>query len=797
MSIGDDQAIKRVAFIGNHVPRRCGIATFTADTRNAVAERGCDCVAVAVNDRPEGYDYPDAVRFTIEQNDIATYRRAAQYLNIQGPDVVSLQHEFGIFGGPAGSHVLALLSELRAPVVTTLHTVLKDPTQDQRRVLKQIAALSDRVIVMSRRGEAFLRDIYGIDRERIDFIHHGIPDMPFADPNFHKDTFGTAGRTVLMTFGLLSPGKGIEHVIRALPLIRERVPDAIYHIVGATHPNLVREQGEAYRESLQQLAGELGVCEALRFDDRFVETDELVRMIGTADIYVTPYLNEAQITSGSLAWAVGAGKPVISTPFWHAQELLADERGVLVPFGDPPAIARAAIELLDDDANRHAMRKRAYTFGRDMTWSSVSRRYCESFQQALADRATQPRAIAQLAAGCGRYELPSVNLRHLHRMTDGTGLLQHATSSVPNYREGYCLDDNARALVLMMHLQECGELVASELDDLTSRYFAFLLHAFNPKTGRFRNFMSHEGRRWLEDSGSEDSHGRAVWALGVVAARARRAEMRDVAARLFGEALPVTRNLAPPRSAAFALFGINAYLHWFTGDRAAAAARQHLARGLVGRFEQASAPDWPWFEDEVTYCNARIPHALLVTGQALGDSEMTRIGLRSLEWLVDLQQADCDHFVPIGCNGFYTRGKRPARFDQQPIEAHATVSACLKAFRDTGNRSWYREARRAFGWFLGQNDLGLPLCDPQTGACCDGLAASSINSNQGAESTLAYLLALVEMRLAERNPATPADLRAAGQRARATLIPSASSPPAYRNRPTVSDSSAFSSTGAT
>lgn len=749
VSIPRAETRSRIAFVGNYLPRECGIATFTTDLCAALAGHAIECLAVAMNDRSERYDYPPPVRFTVEQNDLACYRRAAQFLNNR-VDVVSLQHEYGIYGGPAGSHVLTVLGELRARVVTTLHTVLSEPSLEQRKVLEHVGRLSDRVVVMSHRGAKFLREVYRIPAEKIDFIPHGIPDFAFVDPSFYKEQFGVPGKSVLMTFGFLAPGKGLESVIRALPAIVARFPNAMYLVVGVTHPHVREQEGETYRMSLRRLARDLGVDDHVVFHNRFVDNQELMEFLGAADIYVCPYLNEAQITSGTLAWAVGAGKAVVSTPFWHAQELLADGRGVLVPFNDPAAIAGTVIGLLEDDAERNAMRKRAYLFAREMIWPNVARAYLDSFARAREQRAQRPCLTRAYGAHPRLNDrLPEVRLQHLRRLTDGTGILQHARFAVPNYREGHTTDDNARALVLMALLEELDELPMDEVEDLATRYLAFLAYAFDASTGRFRNLLSYEPRQWANEIGSEDCHGRALWGLGALAGRSHRAGLRGLAVDLFNAGLPAALQLKSPRAWAYALLGIHDYLRWLSGDRAAEVAGRQLADRLISRFQETRKDGWTWLENSLTYGNARIPQALLMAGELWGEGPYTEVGLTMLEWLVQVQRAGSEHFVPVGSNGFYVRGCERARFDQQPVEAGGSVSACLTALRITRDPRWHVEAERAFEWFLGRNDLGLPLCDLRTGACHDGLHPDQVNANQGAESTLAYLLAVAEMRLAE------------------------------------------------
>jgi glycosyltransferase involved in cell wall biosynthesis len=749
--------ISRIAFIGNYLPRQCGIATFTTDLCEAIAAEHSDttCIAVPVNDIEGGYAYPARVRFELTEKDIESYRRAADFLNINSVDLVCLQFEYGIFGGRAGSHILALLRDLRVPIVTTLHTILREPDAHQRKVLIEVAGLSDRLVVMSKRGAEFLQEIYHVSPEKIDLIPHGIPDLPFVDPSFHKDLFGVEGKIVLLSFGLLSANKGIENVISALPAILAKHPNVVYFIVGATHPHVMRHDGEAYRFSLQWLAQEKGVEGQVIFYNRFVSLEELVEFIGAADIYITPYLNPAQIVSGTLAYTVGAGKAVISTPYWYADEVLADERGVLVPFRDPAALAEQVIDLLDNEAKRHGMRKRAYLYGREMIWPQVARRYMESFQRARAERRhfSAPGFVVK-ALDKRPAELPALKLDHLRRMTDDTGMFQHAIFTVPNYREGYTIDDNARALTVSALLEELGN---EETSELTSRYFAFVWYAFNSETGRFRNFMDYQ-RNWLEENGSDDSHGRTLWALGTVLGRSNTPALQSMAGWVFEKALPAILHTSSPRAWAFALIGIHEYLHRFAGDRRVGQVREQLAGRLLKLYQMNRADEWRWYEKSLTYCNAALPHALLMCGQGIPNNDMSEAGLESLSWLADLQRAEeaGGHFVPIGSNGFYQRGGERARFDQQPVEAQAMVSACLEAHRITGNKNWYKEARCAFDWFLGRNDLDLPIYDPTTGGCRDGLHPDRPNENQGAESSLAYLQAVLELRLAETTLASVA-----------------------------------------
>jgi hypothetical protein len=512
---------------------------------------------------------------------------------------------------------------------------------------------------------------------------------------------------------------------------------------------LVAREGESYRLSLERLAENLGVREHVVFYNRFVSDEELAEFIGAADIYLTPYLNEAQITSGTLAYVFGAGNAVVSTPYWHARELLADGRGILVPFRDPQAVAEGVCAFLEDPERLARTRREAYQFGREMIWPAVARRYLESFRLARAAHKTAPRAtVGGWRLGRRSYDLPPLRLDHIMRMSDGTGIFQHATFTVPNFHEGYCTDDNARAFILCNLLEEPGRL-----DHLATSYLAFLAAALDHESGRFRNFMSH-GRQWLEPAGSEDSHGRALWALGVGAGRSRNEGHRRLCVQLFDQGLPVVKSFNSPRAWAFALLGVHELSRGNAEDTMAGVACEILTGKLVTLWQNCATEDWPWFETRATYDNARLSQALILSGKAT-EGDALEIGLKSLRWLVSMQKTQAGHFRPIGSNGFHEKDGARADFDQQPVESNAMVAACLEAFRVTQDPFWSVEAKRAFEWFLGRNDLGLPLYDYTTGGCGDGLHHDRVNANQGAESSLAFHLSLAEMKHAEPIPSPP------------------------------------------
>lgn len=739
-------SITRVAFIGNYAPRRCGIATFTQDLHNAIAAANPEletCV-VAMTDDGRTYDYPAIVQVQIHDGAVNEYIRAATFLNAGNYDVVSLQHEFGIFGGEAGGLIMALLSRLSMPIVTTLHTILQQPTPVQNDVMRQVIDISAKLVVMAEKGRELLMSVYGVSAEKIEVIAHGIPDVAFLDTQQAKAKLGFTDRPVILTFGLLSPDKGIETMIDAMPSILESSPEAVYVVLGASHPTLVRKHGETYREGLVARVRQLGIEDHVEFFDQFVDLATLLEFISMSDVYVTPYLNEAQMTSGTLAYSFGLGKAVVSTPYWHAKELLSDGRGVLVPFGDAATMGSEIAGLLSNDLRRHAMRKRAYAASRSMTWPQTAKRYLallETVKDGLSGgrSARMERDRVLLRPNIA----PVTSIGHFLSMCDSTGLMQHAVHSVPDRSHGYCVDDNARALIFACTPGSPPELRVS--DSLTTRFAAFIQHAWNPDKGRFRNFMSYD-RRWLEDIGSEDSHGRTLWALGECARSDPSAPRRQWAAVLFETALPPVADFRSPRAWAFTLLGLDAYCAMRERSVEIRRFRTILGDRLMTLLASVETPDWSWFETGLAYDNARLSQALIVTGAATGMPAYREAGLRSLRWLMEIQTGPTGCFRPVGTESFGIAGIPVSHFDQQPVEAAATISACLAARRTHTSDEWTMGAMRAFRWFTGDNDLGVALVDQATGACADGLHPDRASENKGAESVLSYLIGLSEIR---------------------------------------------------
>ncbi len=729
----DGTKITRLALIGNFLPRQCGIATYTTDVFTAMRARFPD-VAVdvyAMDDHPGRYAYPPEVSGTIPETDLSAYLETARKIDASGADAIWVQHEYGIYGGPAGDYLLALLDRTTLPVVVALHTILEKPNPDERRVMEGLLRRAARVIVMAERGRDILQRVYGASPRQIVMIPHGVPDRELVDPDSLKPQFGWEGRKVVLTFGLLAPNKGIETVIEALPAVIERHPNLLYVVLGATHPNLVAHQGEAYRDRLKALAEARGVADNVTFVDAFVEHDELLGYLQAADIYVTPYTNPAQITSGTLSYAVGVGKPVISTPYVHATEILADGHGVLVPFGDVAAFAREIDTLLSSDRDRLRLSQRAYARGRTMIWPQLAE---TSMAEIRAVVAARPFRLAKPSAPLKPLK---PDFAAVERMSDSTGMLQHSIYSIPDRRHGYCIDDNCRALMLMSAIPDMDPILR---DKWTTIYASFVQYAWNPDERRFRNFMRFD-RSWCEDVGSEDSNGRTVWALGITARDAQLAKHRDWATAMYDSTASCALDLGSLRAQAFAMLGAAAMLEASPGHQLSLSILAKFPDIHLALLEKARRPEWQWFEIVLAYDNARLPQALIRAGQALGRQDLIDCGLATLDWIVAKQTSPEGRFRAVGTESFGRSYEDPLQFDQQPLEAQATVDACTAAYEATGEQRWRDEAERAYRWFLGGNDLNLPLASVADGGCFDGLMPTGLNRNQGAESILALQLA--------------------------------------------------------
>ncbi|TPG49835.1 glycosyltransferase family 4 protein [Sphingomonas glacialis] len=726
-------SIDHVALVGNFLPRKCGLATYTTDTFTALKGRFPDLKidVYAMDDHPGRYEYPPEVTRSIPEQDRMQYLEAAREIEASGAQALWLQHEYGIYGGPAGEHILALLERVSMPVIVTLHTILEKPNADQRRVMEGLLRRASRVVVMAERGREILERVYGAAGRSIVMIPHGVPDREFVAPDTLKARFGWEDRDVVLTFGLLAPGKGIEVMINALPAIVEQNPNVLYAVLGATHPNLVAHEGEKYRDKLKALALDHGVGRNIEFIDAFLEHDELIDYLQAADIYATPYLNPAQITSGTLSYAVGVGKAVVSTPYVHATEILADGHGVLVDFGDSAAFAREINALLGSERNRIKLSERAYARGRTMIWPRLAEVAMREIAQMVAAKPLRmPSSTAALTPLAPDFAA-------VERMSDSTGMLQHSIFSIPDRRHGYCIDDNARALMLVSQMTSLDPV---QRDKWMTIYASFLQYAWNPEARRFRNFMNFD-RTWCEDFGSEDSNGRTLWAFGVTARDAQMDKHRMWAASMFDITASLALELGSPRAHGFAMLGAAAMLEAVPGHTLARTILTRFGDELVALLEDARRPQWEWFEIVLAYDNARLPEALLRAGIALKRDDMIQCGLTTLEWIVAKQTSPDGRFRAVGSESFGRVYAEPLQFDQQPLEAQATIDACSAAFDASQDTRWVEEANRAYRWYLGQNDLDLPLATAQDGGCFDGLMPTGLNRNQGAESILALQLA--------------------------------------------------------
>ena len=731
---------RKVTFISSFLPRKCGIATFTSDLINNVsiaAGKDFEPLVVAMQSGSAN-QYSDPVKFEVRRNVKNDYICAADYINFSHVDLISLQHEFGLFGGEGGSYLNLLLRRVNAPVVTTLHTVLNEPAPKYYRSMIDVCEASQKIIVMNERGIDMLKDIYSISPKKIELVPHGIPDLPFVDSNYYKHKFGMEGRRTILTFGLLGRSKGIEMMLNAMPDIIKADPSALYIVLGATHPEVITCEGEAYRFSLKRIVKDLGLQENVIFHNRFVSNEELNNFLCAADLYVTPYQNKEQLTSGTLAFAVGTGKAVISTPYWAAEELLDNGRGRLVKFNDPKHLAETVTDILKNDPLFYSLRRKAYDYGRNMTWPMIGKKYWKIFTSKKIYIPSPDRGLSIPAdEAVSILEVPEPPLGHMIRMTDDTGLFQHAKFTIPDREHGYCTDDNARALVAMVkYYNQYAEPEALRLFDI---YLSFVHHALNGD-GTVQNFMSFD-RHWIKNEPAHDSLGRMLWAFGTIMAKPPLPRYVPIIKDRFDRSVRHVPKLSI-RGQAYAIFGMADYLSQFPG---ASDIKRYLtiaADNICDSFNVNSKPDWGWFEEMVTYDNAALPHALYVAAQVMEDEEYLQIAEKTAKFLIDCT-FNGEHFSFIGCNGWYPRGGTKAQFDQQPLEVASTTMMLRAAYNATSNPEYLKLQRKAFDWFLGKNDLHVPVYDFRTKGSSDGLERNDVNLNQGAESMVSFLLSLL------------------------------------------------------
>ena len=732
----------KIAYISTYPPRECGIATFNQNLVRAIGVnfpertsllKGDFVVALTDSENMHEYEYPEEVKYIIRQNHQKDYIRAANYINTSSADVCILEHEFGIYGGESGIYILPFINRLEKPLITILHTVLKDPSYVQRIIIREIAEQSSKIIVMSQRAVEFLTNIYDIPVEKIQIIEHGVPDLEAPEVNPIKNLTPFKNRRVLLTFGLISRGKGLETVVRALPKIVEKHPDVMYVVLGNTHPGVIKNSGEEYRDHLKSLALQLGVSKNLCFINKFVAEEELIQYLTAAEIYVTPYLNEAQITSGTLSYAVGSGSAVVSTPYWHATELLAHNRGRLFDFKNSEQLADNIIELLDDDELLAELKENAYEYGLHLRWPVIGAEFIKVAQEACFEHDFRDKILKNSIVD--PEIMPKFSLTHVLRLTDDTGIVQHAKYGIPNLKEGYCLDDNARALIMALMAYERNN--SKEAFELLPIYLSYI-HYMQTEDGNFRNFLSFS-RQYLDEVGSEDSFGRTIWALGYLIGCTSSNSYREFATEIFHKSFPHFKTLHHLRGVGNTIIGISLYLQVFPTDDGMIAEMNRLTQVLTDAYEKENAEDWEWFEEKMTYDNAILPLALLHSCEITGNEKVKKIALKTMAFLDKLTLSN-GYLSPVGNDGWYYRGGVFPTFDQQAIETMAMVLMHFQAYHIFRKPEYIEKMFLSYRWFLGENTLRAPLYDHETKGCCDGLLPGGINRNQGAESTLAYLI---------------------------------------------------------
>jgi len=732
----------KLAYISTYPPRECGIATFNQNLmrainanfpkRNALSEGG---FVVALNDSEDihEYEYPEEVKYIIRQNHQKDYIRAANYINTSNVDACIMEHEFGIYGGESGIYILPLINRLEKPLISILHTVLKDPSYVQRIIIREIAEQSSKIIVMSKRAVEFLTTIYDIPADKIQIIEHGVPDVEAPEENPVKNLSQFKDRRVLLTFGLISRNKGLETVVKALPKIVDKHPDVMYVVLGNTHPGVIKNSGEEYRDHLKTLASQLGVSKNLSFINKFVTEEELVNYLTACEIYVTPYLNEAQITSGTLSYAVGAGAAVVSTPYWHATELLAHNRGRLFDFKDIDALADIINELLDHDRVLKELKQNAYEYGLHLRWPVIGGEFIKLAEEACSTHDFSDKILRNSIVD--PEILPKFSLAHVIRLTDDTGIVQHAKYGIPNLKEGYCLDDNARALIMALMAYQRNK--SKEAFELLPVYLSYI-HYMQTEDGNFRNFLSFN-RQYLDEVGSEDSFGRTIWALGHLISCAASNSYREFALELFNKSYPHFSKLKHLRGMANTIIGISLYLQVVPTDDGMVKQLTDLTQPLIDAYEKTQSADWQWFEEKMTYDNAILPLALLYSAEITGNEKAKQIAMSTMAFLDKLTLSN-GYLSPVGNDGWYYRGGTFPTFDQQAIETMAMVLMHFQAYQIFRKPEYIEKMFLSYKWFLGENTLRAPLYDHETKGCCDGLLPTGINRNQGAESTLAYLI---------------------------------------------------------
>ncbi len=726
----------KICFLSTYIPKPCGIATFTNDLLKHIDNYNIliPTKVIALNGKGDSYDYPEEVIKIINIENIKDYVETSKFLNDSDIEIVGIQHEFGIFGGEYGEYLLEFLDKIKKPCVTTFHTVLPNPPQKMREIVRKISEKSSYIVVMTNLGKTLLNEYYGIPKRKIELIYHGVPFFYLRPTNYFKEKLNLTNKIIISTFGLLSRGKGIEYVIYSLPEILSEFPNVVYLIIGATHPNIVKQEGESYREFLIKECERLNIVDNVKFINKFLSLEQLLDYLGATDIYITPYLNPSQITSGTLSYAIGCGKACISTPYLYAKDIFENgKRGIIVNFRDSENISDAVIYLLKNPEKKKQIEREAYKLGQKMTWEKVAWEYLTLFSRVSQSR-------GESASIYFEDRLLPIKLTHLETLTDDVGIIQHAKFSMADRKTGYTTDDNARALVVVTkHYNMCIDQKSLNLINI---YLSFIYY-MQKSNGRFHNLLGYE-RNFLDTDGGDDCFGRCVWAIGYLLSSDFVYEnIKGAAKHIFDLSLPQIENINSLRGIANCLAGIYYYLKVENNERSKELAKK-LAERMVENYQNSSDTNWKWFENIITYENAKLPTGLFYAYEILKDKKYLEIGIEALNFLIDLIIIE-NRFIPIGNNGWYVKGGKRAYYDQQPIEAACMIEALKMAEKLTKDEKYGNLSLIVFDWFLGRNTKGEMMYDPVTGGCYDGLTKSGPNRNQGAESTISYLLARLEI----------------------------------------------------
>jgi len=736
----------KIACVGNYVPRQCGIATFTRDLTESLIisnrEKNIktEAFVVAMNDQDQTYDYPEIVKFTIRQEYQRDYLEATKFINYSNAEICILQHEFGIFGGKNGIYILPLIHKLEIPLIVTFHTVLKNPSEKEIMIIKEIGKKAEKIVVMSELAVDFLIHIYNLPKQKIKLIEHGVPDFDFIQRKIFKKKLNLENKKSLLTFGLLSRDKGIETVIQALPRVVEKHSEIVYIILGKTHPNVVRSSGEEYRNYLKLLVEKNDLRKHVYFYDKYVTNEELFSYLSAIDIYITPYLNEAQITSGTLSYAIGAGAAVVSTSYWHAKELLSDGRGKIFNFNDSDSLADLLINLFDNPEELSRIRKKAYQYGRKTIWPEIGARYLKLVANVLK---TVPEVKIEEEPVINPLVLPEFCLDHVHRLTDDTGILQHAKYIIPNFKEGYSLDDNARAL--LMFLMVFRQRKSKEALKLISTYLSFI-NLMQNDDGPFKNYLSFN-RNFIDQVGSEDSFGRTIWALGYLVKYPPNKPFFEIAVEILTKSFSNFNHLKFIRGMTNSIIGLCHFLKIFPDNKEMKSILKEMTYKIMKSYQKYKTDDWHWFEPILTYDNGILPLSLLHASEEIGDENILKVAYESIEFLekVTLRKG---HLSLVGSDNWYKKGGDRSRFAQQPIDAAAMVLMFYQAYLISKDKTFLKKMLTSYMWFLGENDLNKPLYDFKTCGCSDGIESYGINRNQGAESIIVYEIAHMTVLLA-------------------------------------------------